>query len=80
MLFIIYMSDICKVSHLCTVLYADDTSVFVNDIFFDKLLEILNDELNKWSTWLKTNKLSLNVSKLIISFFIELEQHFQMHF
>ena len=57
------MNDICNVSHLCTLLYADDTRVFVNDKNLDKLLEILNDELNKLSTWLKANKLSLNVNK-----------------
>ena len=57
------MNDICNVSHLCTILYADDTSVLVNDKNLDKLLEILNDELKKLSTWLKANKLSLNVNK-----------------
>ena len=30
LLFIIYMNDICNVSHLCTILYADDTSVVAN--------------------------------------------------
>ena len=55
------MNDICNVSHLCTILYADDTSALVNDKTLDKLLEILNGELNKLSTWLKANKLSLNV-------------------
>ena len=56
------MNDKCNVSHLCTILYADDTSVLVNDKN-DKLLVILNDELNKLSTYLKTNTLSLNVNK-----------------
>ena len=50
------INDICNVSHLCTLLYADDTSVVENDKNFDKLLEILNDELNKLSIWLKANK------------------------
>ena len=53
LLFIIYMNDICNVSHICTTLYADDTSVLVNNKNLNKLLEILNDELNKLSTWLK---------------------------
>ena len=57
------MNDICNVSHLCTIVYADDTSVLVNDKNLDKLLEILNDELTKLYTWLKANKLSLNVNK-----------------
>ena len=43
LLFIIYMNDICNVSHLCTILYADDTSVVANDNNLDTLLDILND-------------------------------------
>ena len=42
LLFNIYMNDICNVSHLCTILYADDTSIVANDKNLDKLLEILN--------------------------------------
>ena len=55
LLFIIYMHDRCNVSHLCTILYADDTSEVANDKKLAKLLEILNDELNKLSIWLKGN-------------------------
>ena len=58
-----YMNAICNVSHLCTILYADDTSVVANDKNLEKLLEILNDELNKLSIWLTANKLSLNINK-----------------
>ena len=57
------MNDICNVSHLCTILYADDISVVANVNNIDKLLEILNDELNKLYIWLKANKLSLNTNK-----------------
>ena len=46
------MNDICNVSHLCTILYADDTSVVANDKNHDKLLEIQNDELNKLTVYL----------------------------
>ena len=46
LLFIIYMNDICNVSHLCTILYADETSLVANGKHLDKLLDILNDELN----------------------------------
>ena len=63
LLFIIYMNDICNVSHLCTILYADYTSVVSNDKNIDKLLETPNDEMNKLSIWLKANKLSLNINK-----------------
>ena len=48
LLFIIYMNDICNVSELLyTIMYADHTRVIIN---------LLN-------TWLKSNKLSLNVNK-----------------
>ena len=36
LLFIIYTNDICNVSHLCTLFYADDTSVLENDTNVDK--------------------------------------------
>ena len=57
------MNDICNVSHLCTILYADDTSVVANDKNLDKLRKFFNDELNKLSSGLKANKLSLNINK-----------------
>ena len=57
------MHDICNVSHLCTILCSDDTSVVANDKNLNKLLETLNDKLNKLSIWLKDNKLSLNINK-----------------
>ena len=57
---------------LCTILYADDTSVVANDKNLDKFLETLNDELNKLSIWLNANKLSLNINKHIISFSTEI--------
>ena len=63
LLFIIYINDIWNLSHLFPILYADDTSVLVNNENIHKLLEILNNELNKLSTWLKSNILSLNVNK-----------------
>ena len=46
LLFIIYMNDICNVSYLCTILYADDTSVVANDKNLDKLLKTLKLMMN----------------------------------
>ena len=64
LLFIIYMNDICNVSQLLfTVLYAVDTSVLVNGKSLNLIIETVNSELQLLSTWLKSNKLSLNTTK-----------------
>ena len=64
LLFIIYMNDICNVSQLLfTVLYADDTCVLVNGKSLNLIIETVNSELQLLSTWLKSNKLSLNTTK-----------------
>ena len=63
LLFIIYMNDICNVSDLLyTILYADDTSILLNDNFV--LMDIINNELQKmYNIWLRANKLTLNIDK-----------------
>ena len=64
LLFIIYMNDICIVSEmLFCILYADDTTVIIKDKDISILLQTLKVELEKLSTWLKANKLSLNAKK-----------------
>ena len=68
LLFINYMNDICNVSHLCTLLYSDDTSMVVNNKNIDKLLDFLNDEMNNLSICMKANKLSLNVNTYITNY------------
>ena len=61
---IIYMNGICNVSQLlCTVLYADDTSVLLNGKSLNLIIKTVNSELQLLSTWLKSNKLSLNTTK-----------------
>ena len=63
-LFILYINDICNVSHLVKfILFADDTNVFCAG---DNKLELecmLNRELAKLCKWFAVNKLSLNLSK-----------------
>ena len=57
------MNDICNVSRLLfTILYADDTSVLVNAKSLNLIIEIVNSEIQLLSTWLKSNKLSLNTT------------------
>ena len=59
------MNDIFNVSEfIFTVLYADVTSILVNDSNYSDLVQLLNNELCLLITnWLKSNKLSLNVQK-----------------
>ena len=48
---------------LDAILFADDTNLFIshNDPVY--LINTLNRELNKLSTWFAANRLSLNLSK-----------------
>ena len=62
--FIIYMNDICNVSQLLyTIMYADDTSVIMSGNDLENQIQSVNSELCLLNTWLKANKLSLNVNK-----------------
>ena len=59
-LFIIYMNDFSRCSDLLfSILFADDTSVFIEGTNFDNITHILNLELEKVNTWLKANKLTV---------------------
>ena len=63
LLFIIYMNDICNVSELLyTIMYADDTSVIMSCNDLESLIQSVNSKLCLLNTWLKANKLSLNVN------------------
>ena len=58
------MNDFSKASKLFfTILFADDISVFLEGKEYTKLVEILNEELNKITIWLNANKLMINVKK-----------------
>ena len=64
LLFILYINDIVKVPSVLNpvqcVLFADDTSLFHANTDYDTLIEEVNEELQKITTWFDTNKLSLN--------------------
>ena len=50
------MNDICNVSGLLfTILYADDTCVFLSGKDLAKLITIINAELNSLSAWFRSN-------------------------
>jgi len=62
--FIIYTNDLpaCPSSNeLEFILFADDTSIFFEHSHLDVLTSHLDDQLHNVSSWLKANKLSINV-------------------
>ena len=66
LLFLIYINDLPNVSQkLYSILFADDTSVFLEGNNLNSLSTIINEELNKLSRsiWLASNKLTLNIEK-----------------
>ena len=48
---------------LFPILFADDTSVYIEAENESLVISILNEELEKINTWLKANKLTLNLDK-----------------
>ena len=65
LLFIKYVNDIVRVTeNFKPLLYADDTTLFTSmNSDSANSSEILNNELQSISDWLKLNKLSLNIGK-----------------
>ena len=63
-LFLIYINDIYRSSELLNFqLFADDTSLFLSHTNTTQLETTINEELTRVSMWLKSNKLTLNVTK-----------------
>ena len=63
-LFLIYIDDIINSSNISSfVLFADDTTVYVQHDSIDGAIQILNSELAKVAEWFDYNKLKLNVNK-----------------
>ena len=66
-LFILYINDICNVSHLLNfVIFADDTNVFYSHKDINILCQTMSNELNYLCTWFAANKLSLICLKQIL--------------
>ena len=64
LLFILYINDLSNVSDvLFPILFADDTSVYIEAENESLVISILNEELEKINTWLKAIKLTLNLDK-----------------
>ena len=64
LLFILYVNDFSRDSSLLfSILFAYDTSVFIESECYTGVINILNKELKSICLWLKSNKLPLNVKK-----------------
>jgi hypothetical protein len=63
LLFLIYINDLCSVSTFFTILFADDTNLFMQDSDINRLERRANQEIKKVASWLQVNKLSLNIEK-----------------
>ena len=65
LLFLININDLSAVSQVTfPIMFADDTNFFIQG---EKMENYLNIELKKLTIWLKTNKLSLNKKKPLLS-------------
>jgi hypothetical protein len=70
LLFLIYINDLINVCKYSTpLLFADDTNLFFAETNINVLTANINEELQRVSTWLKVNKLSLNVNKTQYMYF-----------
>ena len=64
LLFLLYINDSCDAwKALDFILFADDTNIFFSHNGPNQLMEIVNDELKKLSSWFQANKLSINLKK-----------------
>ena len=64
LLFLLYVNDLCQVSHILKcILFADDTALFHSDTNVCRLINKMNTELQTIADWLSANKLTLNVKK-----------------
>ena len=64
LLFLIYINDLPQaVQHSSVTMYADDTSLCYQSHDLTQLNEAINSDIKKLETWLRGNKLSLDVAK-----------------
>lgn len=64
LLFLLYINDIENASNeIFLMLFADDSSAFMQGKDLSEMFLSMNAELKKMSLWLQTNKLSINIGK-----------------
>lgn len=72
-LFLIYINDITRCSNkLEFLLFADDTTISIQGQDLNYINDTLNTELINVSNWIKSNKLTLNISKTYCMLFLSL--------
>ena len=83
LLFLLYLNDLCNVSKaLDFIPFADDTNIFFSHNDPNQLMEIVNNELKKLSSWFEANKLSIKIKKsnLILFKTKQNKQKLELHF
>ena len=71
LLFLIYINDLASVSpSFLTLLFADDTNLFMSNKNIDVLMNDINHELDLIYEWLNANKLSLHIGKTNCMLFV----------
>ena len=63
LLFILYINDLQYASVLESILYADDSNLFISGRDIGETCAIINNELIKINNWFLANKLKLNIEK-----------------
>ena len=64
LLFLLFINDLCNIhTAFSPFVFADDTTLFQRGNDLNTMTLTANTELTHISTWLKTNKLSINLSK-----------------
>ena len=64
LLFLVYVNDLSKASHLLDpIMFADNTNLSFNHKDIKHLFTVVNNELVNIKDWFTANKLSLNVEK-----------------
>ena len=63
-LFLIYINDLNQVSDILhTIMFADDTNLFLSGSKISEIERKLNNELSLLTEWFSANRLSLNIKK-----------------
>ena len=75
-LFLLNVNDLfCVSSVLYTIMFADDTNMFIQGKNISELENIMNEEIKKKVTWLYANMLSLNIDKTYCMLFTDSKRH-----
>ena len=63
-LFLLFINDLCTLSSkIKCILFADDTNLFYSSNNLKDCTDLLNQELNIYSSWFTSNKLKINYTK-----------------